>query len=82
MLSKQGWLLLLYSNSLAATLLKVKYFNSSSVLEVNLSDNSKYTWPSIFVGIDLLKRGCMERIGDGFNTKVWTHPWIKTHEKV
>ncbi|XP_019178363.1 PREDICTED: uncharacterized protein LOC109173576 [Ipomoea nil] len=45
-------------------------------LKAKLGSNPSYSWRSILAGVDVLRRGCFRRIGDGRATKIWHHPWL------
>ena len=35
-----------------------------------------YAWPSILIGVQLLKKGIIWRVGDGRNINIWKDPWL------
>nr|ADK92871.1 retrotransposon protein [Hypericum perforatum] len=76
MLAKQGWRLLTLPNSLAATILRAKYYPRKSPLEISSSPYSSYTWRSILKGSQLLQKGIEWRIGQGNTVRTWSDPWI------
>ncbi|CAL5385637.1 unnamed protein product [Camellia sinensis] len=76
MLAKQVWWLLKRPESLAAQLLKSRYFPNSSVLDASLGCNPSLTWRSIHGSRSLLQFGLRWRIGDGQRAQVWGDQWI------
>ncbi|GKV46603.1 hypothetical protein SLEP1_g53576 [Rubroshorea leprosula] len=76
MLGKQGWRLLTYPDSLAARLMKAKYFPRSDLLHAEPKSPCSFTWRSIWYSAALLKQGCRRLIGDGRSTKIWGDPWL------
>lgn len=64
MLAKQGWRLLHYQESLAAQIMKEKYYLHSDFLDASLGARPSYVWCSIFNSRDLLMEGLVWRVGD------------------
>jgi hypothetical protein len=76
LLAKQSWRLVQNPESLAAKIIKAKYFHQKSFLEANLGTRPSYAWRSILVGRELFKEGCFWRIGDGKSVSIWGDKWI------
>jgi hypothetical protein len=76
MLAKQSWRLFCEPDSLCAQILKAKYYPSGDLLNADLKKGASYTWQSIWVGLQTLKRGYIWRVGDGSNINIWTDSWI------
>ncbi|KAL5551912.1 hypothetical protein UlMin_002088 [Ulmus minor] len=57
MLGKQVWRLVTMPYSLAARVLKAKYYPNSSIWEAYANDSSSYTWKSILWGRNLVAQG-------------------------
>lgn len=78
MLAKQGWRLLNENNSLAAWLLKCKYFPRSDFLNAEIHEGNRpsFAWRSIMSAQYLLREGCRKRVGDGTSISVWEDKWL------
>ncbi|KAL5741976.1 hypothetical protein ACOSP7_028708 [Xanthoceras sorbifolium] len=76
MLAKQGWRLLTSPTSLAAKVLKARYFPSSSFFDSTVGNHPSFIWRSILWGRDVLKLGTRWRVGNGSNILVYEDPWI------
>jgi hypothetical protein len=75
MLGKQGWRLLMRSDSLCAKVLRGKYYPTSDFLSTTKKRRCSATWRSILYGRDVLKRGLINRVGPG-EINVWKDNWI------
>jgi hypothetical protein len=76
LLAKQGWRLLKFPDSLAARVLKEKYFPKSSFLMSSLGKRPSFAWRSIWNAKPLIEEGIMWRVGNGLNVKIWEDKWI------
>lgn len=76
MLAKQGWRLLQFQDSLAARVLKAKYFPHSSFLDAPVGSRASFAWKSLCNSRSLLKDGLVWRVGDGKSIKIWEDKWI------
>ena len=76
MLAKQGWRLIQSPSSLAARILRGKYFASGSFLTAQLGGNPSFSWRSILWGRELLKLGMRWKIGNGERVSVFNDPWL------
>ncbi|GLT77197.1 hypothetical protein SLA2020_488060 [Shorea laevis] len=65
-----------FPNSLAAQVLKEKYFPNSSFLEASLGNRPSYAWRSICKSRPLLEEGLIWRVGNGASIKIWGDKWI------
>jgi len=80
LLAKQGWRLIQYPESLAAQVLKAKYYPRSSFWEATGGHQPSFTWRSLLKGRELLKEGCYWRVGNGTRIKIWKDKWLpKSH---
>lgn len=59
-----------------ARVLKAQQFKNTSFLQASIGNNTTYMWRSILAAQDLLKRGCIWRVGMGSDIKVWSDPWL------
>jgi hypothetical protein len=78
LLAKQCWRLLQSPNSLAASIIKAKYYPHSTILEAKLGNRPSFAWRSLFSASDLLKNGLIWRVGDGKDIRVWQDRWLPT----
>lgn len=76
MLSKQCWRLWQHPDSLFATVLKAKYFETCSALEARPKTGMSYPWRSILRGLEIVKNGMIWRVGDGVGLNIWSYLWI------
>ncbi|XP_024010239.1 LOW QUALITY PROTEIN: uncharacterized protein LOC112085271 [Eutrema salsugineum] len=77
LLAKQLWRLLRFPDSLLCRVLKGRYFRYCNPLEVSASNRPSYGWRSIMAAKPLLTSGIRKIIGSGFDTCVWSEPWIR-----
>ena len=54
LLAKQAWRILTNPSSLAARILKTKYFPFSDILHANLGNSPSFTWQSIFNSLEVI----------------------------
>ncbi|XP_074313994.1 putative mitochondrial protein AtMg00310 [Silene latifolia] len=76
LLAKQVWRLLINPSSLAARVLKARYFRHDSVLDARLGYDPSYTWRSLWGAKALLREGLKWRVGDGHQINVWQDAWL------
>jgi hypothetical protein len=76
LLAKQLWRLLQSPNSLAATILKAKYYPTSSILEASMGNRPSYIWRSFMTAKPTLQKGLFWRIGCGKNIHIWHDKWV------
>jgi hypothetical protein len=70
LLAKQICRLLQNPTSLAARIIKAKYYPSTVVLDARLGNQPFFAWRSIMAAQMTLKQGLMWRIGNGRDIKV------------
>lgn len=76
LLAKQCWRLISNPTSLAATVLKGKYFPRTSLWEAKVPQNASYTWRSVLSARSLLERGSRWIVGNGHNIRFWKDAWV------
>ncbi|KAK9682377.1 hypothetical protein RND81_10G069600 [Saponaria officinalis] len=76
LLGKQVWSLCTNENTLAARVIKGKYYPNSSFLEAQLGRNPSYTWRGFWEAKWVVEKGLRNRIGDGAITNIWTDAWL------
>lgn len=76
LMAKQCWRLLKNPNSLAAQIIKAKYYSQSSILEATLGTRPSFAWRSLMATCDALKNGLEWRVGDGRDIRIWGDKWI------
>lgn len=77
-LAKQCWCLWHNSNSLAISIIKIKYYPHNTILEARLGRRPSFAWRSLLSACDLLKHGLIWRAGDGKDIKVLGDKWLPT----
>jgi len=76
MLAKEGWRLMKFPDSLAARVMREKYFPDSDFLKSNLGKRPSFAWRSIWQAKPLLEEGIIWRVGNGLKIKIWEDKWI------
>jgi hypothetical protein len=76
LLAKQGWRLLKNPKSLAARIIKVKYYSNDQFLKSKLGSKPSFAWRSIHGARDTLEAGLFWRIGNGKEACIWGDNWI------
>ncbi|KAF5447221.1 hypothetical protein F2P56_032789 [Juglans regia] len=76
LLAKLGWRLIQFPDSLAAKVLKVKYFSTSDFLQAKVGAKPFFIWRSLCATRELIKKGSIWRIGNGQDTKIWNCRWL------
>lgn len=76
LLGKQAWRLLAYPNSLAAQILKARYYPDGDFLSSEIGANPSYTWRGIWSSKWVVKRGVRWTVGNWERINVWSSPWI------
>ncbi|XP_042969143.1 uncharacterized protein LOC122301839 [Carya illinoinensis] len=76
LLAKQGWRLLQYPDSIAAQVLKLKYFPNVDFFQAKLGSRPSFIWRSIQAARGLVEKGSLWRIGNGLGTKIWKDRWL------
>jgi hypothetical protein len=76
MLARLAWRLIQKPTSLCARVLKVKYFPHGNLLDTVFARDLSLVWQGVEYGLELLKKGIINRIGDGRNTQFHRDQWI------
>lgn len=76
-LAKQLWRIVNEHDSLAAVVLKGKYFPRTTTWETKISLNASYTWKSLLSARDLVRNGSHWVIGNGRTTWIWKDRWVE-----
>jgi hypothetical protein len=78
LLAKQGWRIMQDLTSMAAQILKAKYFPNCTFLVAPLGSKPSFAWRSLCNAKDLMVQGLIWRIGDGKSVKIWGDRWLAT----
>ncbi|KAF5475845.1 hypothetical protein F2P56_007609 [Juglans regia] len=78
MLAKQCWRLIQNPHSLAAKVLKAKYFKHSDFQSAKLGASPSFIWRSFIVARPVIFEGSVWRVGTGENIHIWQHKWLHT----
>ncbi|XP_042958050.1 uncharacterized protein LOC122293561 [Carya illinoinensis] len=76
LLAKQGWRILQNPSSLAAMVLKQKYFPKTGFLDATLGARPSFAWRGVCAGLKILREGLVWRVGSGHNINIWKDWWI------
>ncbi|XP_042983184.1 uncharacterized mitochondrial protein AtMg00310-like [Carya illinoinensis] len=76
LLAKQGWRIIQHPSSLAAKVLKDKYFFRTDLLKVKVGSNASFLWRSFMEARPVLQEGLSWRIGNGALVNIWLDKWI------
>ncbi|XP_062014459.1 uncharacterized protein LOC133730987 [Rosa rugosa] len=76
LLSKQGWRLIRYPESLVGRVLKARYFPSTTFLTAPVAKSPSACWRGIFEAKAILLRGIRWQVGDGLSIRIWEDPWV------
>ncbi|XP_042983190.1 uncharacterized protein LOC122312604 [Carya illinoinensis] len=76
LLAKQGWRILENPSSLAAMVLKQKYFSKSGLLDATLGSRPSFAWRGVCAGLEILREGLVWRVGNGHKINIWKDWWI------
>ncbi|KAA3481601.1 reverse transcriptase [Gossypium australe] len=74
--TKQGWRLMTNADSLVVKVLKAKYYPDDQFLNSRLRNSCSYTWKSIWVAKDALRKGLVWRVGTGSSISINSNAWI------
>jgi ribonuclease HI len=74
--AKQGWRLIQNPDSLAAKILKEKYYPHGEFLDASLGRQPSYVWKSFWNARSLLMEGLVWRVGNGRRIRIWSDKWV------
>ncbi|KAK0595746.1 hypothetical protein LWI29_009655 [Acer saccharum] len=76
LIAKQAWRILVNPSSLAARILKAKYFQTEDFLQVSIKSGCSHLWRSLIWGRSLLLKGLRWKVGDGRSINAFKDPWL------
>jgi hypothetical protein len=76
LLAHQAWRLVAFLDSLCARVLKAKYYSWGNLLDTVVAYDASQTWRAIEHGLELLKKGIINHIGNGQATRIWRDNWL------
>ncbi|XP_042944540.1 uncharacterized protein LOC122278417 [Carya illinoinensis] len=76
LLAKQGWRLVQYPTSLAAQVLKAKYYPQHDFFQAKVGHRPSFIWRSFCAAKGVLLKGSIWRIGNGQKTSIWKDRWL------
>ncbi|XP_019161422.1 PREDICTED: uncharacterized protein LOC109158058 [Ipomoea nil] len=76
MLTKQAWRLINNPSSLAATIMKAKYYPNSNFVEARKGGNPSFVWSSLLETKGIIQRNTQWRIGNGLSVRIWHDKWL------
>jgi hypothetical protein len=76
LLARHTWRLIHKPDSLCAKVLKARYFPHENILDTIFASDPSPVWKGVEFGLELLKMGIINRIGDGRNTQIMRDQWL------
>lgn len=76
MLAKQVWRLFHQNETLLYKVFGAKYFLMGSILDTLVPLKCSYAWRSILQSKDVIQKGAIWRVGDGWMVDIWNHRWL------
>ena len=77
LVAKQGWRLIQNPKSLAARIMKARYFRKGNFFTASTSSNPSYIWRSLLWGRQVILKGYRWRIGNGMSVLIYRENWIQ-----
>ncbi|GJZ48376.1 reverse transcriptase [Tanacetum coccineum] len=82
LLAKQVWRMITNPTTLAAKLLKARYFPRSTYFDANVGYRPSYIWRSLISVKEIVCKGYKWNIRDGRHVNVWEDYWLKDHRSI
>ncbi|GJR70490.1 hypothetical protein Tco_0016555, partial [Tanacetum coccineum] len=82
LLAKQVWRLITSLTTLAARILKARYFPRLSFFDAKIGYRPSYIWRSFLSVKDIVHKGCKWNIGNGRSVNVWNDFWVDDHRSL
>ncbi|GJY30734.1 reverse transcriptase [Tanacetum coccineum] len=82
LLAKQVWPLITSPTTLAARILKARYFPRSSFFDAKIGYRPSYVWRSFLSVKDIVRKGCKWNIGNGRSVNVWNDFRVDDHRNL
>ncbi|GKB91122.1 reverse transcriptase [Tanacetum coccineum] len=82
LLAKQVWRLITSPTTLAARILKARYFPRSSFFDAKIGYRPSYVWRSFLSVKDIVRKGCKWNIGNGRSVNVWNDFRVDDHRNL
>jgi hypothetical protein len=76
LLARQAWRLIQKPDSLCAKVLKARYYPHGNILDTVFYADPSPVWKGVEFGLELLKVGIINRIGDGRKTQIMRDQWL------
>lgn len=76
LLCKQAWRLIDNPLSLAARVIKQRYYPNSSFMDAAKGQNPSFIWSSLMETREIIRKNTRWRIGNGNHTKIWHDNWL------
>lgn len=81
MIAKLAWRLATQQNTLLGTVLKNKYFKTSTIFNAKKHYKASWMWGCIMQGVSLIHKFSCWEVGDGKSINIWTDIWIPGMEQ-
>lgn len=76
MLTKQAWRLIKHPSSLAAKIMKAKYYPHSHFVDASRGGNPSFVWSSLLETKNTIQQNTRWRIGNGHSVRIWHDKWL------
>lgn len=79
LLAKQVWRLLTFPNSLVSKVLRVKYYQRTSIFQCKVAKNASWIWQSFMGARDLIETSTRKQVGNGKSINIWEDSWVSEY---